>query len=383
MSHPASRRKSLQVWIFVLAMAFFWSALGTKVAMGGRYVDFLCYYTGGSAILRGQGHELYNLQAQFEAQRSFYPDLTNFVPFIRPPIYAGFMVAFAFFHLSSSFLIWVCLQIAVLVACIVWGWRRWGDDALVLAAMFLPAPLGIASGQDCAFILALIVVIFILHEKRSDLEAGAILGLGLVKFQLFTLWPLMLLIQRRWRIFAGAVLAVAAELLISFLLVGRAGFAAYVSLLRNAKVNSSPELMINVQSIALNFHVPNPYFVAALIALVVILCALLSWKSKFAGGVAAACIGSLLISSHSYGYDATFLLPTLWYAAFTSKTAVTKFVAVFLCSPVPYLMNLAGSPWSVTAPLVLLLLLTLITLEHWHFHAQSCDLPNPLANRPV
>lgn len=322
-------------------------------------------------MLRGQGHDLYNLQAQFAAQRTFYPQLTGFVPFIRPPVYAGFMQAFALLPLSSSFFVWICLQILAVVACIAWGVRRWGNEALILGAMFLPAFLGIASGQDCGFILALIVAIFILHEKGCDVGAGVILGLGLVKFQLFTLWPLMLLIQRRWRILAGASATVVAELLLSFLLVGRSGMAAYVSLLRNANVNSSPELMINVQSIAINAHLDQTYLVVALIVLAVLLCAFLSWKSNFPAGVAAACAASLLISPHSYGYDATFLLPSFWYVAFTSKTALPKLLAVSMCSPLPYLTTLAGSPWSVTAPAALLLLLAAVAWEHWKFAAQS------------
>jgi hypothetical protein len=366
MAHqPRVHRLSVHTWVLVMTMAIFWVALGAIFVPRALTYDFLDYYSGGRLLLEGAGDRLYDPAAQLDAQRSLFPQLPVLVPFVRPPFYAAFLALFALLPLTKSFVVWLLLQVVVYAVCINWGRRKWGSAAVVFAAIFLPTPLGIASGQDCAFFLAIIIGVLILESQGRDLAAGAILGLGLVKFNLFVLWPVALLLQKRWRLVAGAAAVVAVEIILSLALVGRSGMFDYVRLLRTGDINPSQHLMVNVYSLALNFGLHSAAAVVLLTVVVLSLASILAWNSSFSSCVAAACLGSLLISPHALGYDATLLLPVLWSVLFESKSAPAKILAVFLCSPVPYLLNLADSPWSSTTPVALLALLSVLAWQNW------------------
>jgi hypothetical protein len=223
--------------------------------------------------------------------------------------------------------------------------------------MYLPTALGIAHGQDCVLILLIVVGVYALAHREQHFLGGLMLGAGLIKFHLFLLWPVVLLIQRRWRMLAGACAAVTAELLISLLLAGPSGMVKYVALLRMSDLrhlSPSPELMINVRSIALNLFADNIAVSGLLTALAVFLTVAACWGAPLWRAVAAASAGSLLVAPHVYGYDAGLLLVGLWLAMFESNTRGPRIMATVLITPIPMLLALAGSPWSAAAPLALL-----------------------------
>ena len=197
--------------------------------------------------------------------------------------------------------------------------------------MYLPTALGIAHGQDCVLVLAIVLGVYALANRRRNFLSGVILGAGLIKFHLFLLWPVMLLIQRRWRMLAGASAAVAVEGLVSLALAGPSGIAKYVALLRMTDLrhlSPSPELMINVRGLALNVGLVKPgidriVVTGLLTALAVILTAAACWRAPLWRAVAAASAGSLLVAPHVYGYDAGLLLAGLWLAMFEGGNKAT------------------------------------------------------------
>ena len=73
--------------------------------------------------------------------------------------------------------------------------------------------------------------------------------------------------------------------------------------------------------------------------------------------MAAVCAGSLLVPPHVYGYDAGLLLLSIWLAIFMSARKWTRIAALLICTPIPFLMNLAGTPWSAATPVTLLFFL--------------------------
>src|SRR5208283_650713 len=122
-----------------------------------------------------------------------------------------------------AFWVWIVLQSALLIGCWVWGFRRFGANALVFAAFSLPGPLGIASGQDCVVLLVLFIIAFALTERGKPLAGGAVLALMLIKFHLILLWPVALLLQRRWRMLGGFCAVALAEVCLTLALGGMQG----------------------------------------------------------------------------------------------------------------------------------------------------------------
>src|ERR1700722_19021680 len=280
-THDRTRgpRIPLQAWVAVLAFCLICIGLGSVIVPGARKHDFLNLYTGASLALGGNFAHLHSPQVQLDRERRFVPELPTLVPFVRPPFYALLLAPLALLPFGMAFWIWIAVQSGLLFGCWAWALFRWGPDALIFGALYLPTALGIASGQDCVLILAILIGTYSLAEKGNHFASAAALGLGLIKFHLFLLWPLALLIQRRWRMLLGACAAVAAEFLVSLWLSGWSGLVEYFQLLRNKNIerlSPSPELMIDVHGLALNFGMDNPVvrglLVGAVILLVVAAC---------------------------------------------------------------------------------------------------------------
>jgi hypothetical protein len=359
-SHAGLRRIPLQTWVAVLAFCLIWVGLGSIIVPGARKHDFLNLYTGASLALQGNFTHLHSPQVQLNRERQFVPALPTLVPFVRPPFYALLLAPLALFPFGLAFWIWLALQTALLFGCWAWALSRWGPDALIFGALYLPTALGIASGQDCVVMLVILIATYTLSEQGKPFASGAALGLGLIKFHLFLLWPLALLIQKRWRMALGACAAVAAESLVSLWLSGWTGIAEYFHLLRNKNIerlSPSPELMIDVHGMALNFGTSNLVVRGLLVGMVIVLVAAACWKAPPWKWMAAASTGSLLLAPHVYGYDAALLLASVWLAIFMSTDKWTRIAATLVCTPIPFLMNLAGTPWAAATPIALLLFL--------------------------
>jgi glycosyl transferase family 87 len=362
LSWSAKRRPvPLYAALAVIAFCAFWTLLGSIMLPGARLHDFLNLYSGASLARDGVFAAMHIPEVQLQREREYAPQLPELVPFVRPPFYALLLAPLAWLPFGTAFWAWLGIQAAVLAGNWVWAFRRWGADALIFGSMYLPTALGIAHGQDCVLILAIILGSYAAAARGQHFLSGVILGAGLIKFHLFLLWPVMLLIQRRWKMLAGACAAVTVEFLVSVLLAGPGGLLKYVALLRMpslSHLNPSPELMIDARSIALNFRADNLGVTGLLTAAAVVLTIAACWRAPLWRAVAAASAGSLLVAPHVYGYDAGLLLVGLWLAMFESGTTNEarwpRITATILLTPVPMLLALAGSPWAAATPLAML-----------------------------
>ena len=351
------RRIPLQTWAAVGGFCILWLMLGSRIAPSARKHDFLNLYTGASLALDGNFAGMHSPEVQLARERRFVPELDALVPFVRPPFYALILAPLALLPFGAAFWVWIALQCALLFVCWAWAFARWGPDALVFGALFLPTALGIASGQDCVEMLVIAIVVYSQADRGNPWRAGAGLGLGLIKFHLFLLWPLAIVIQKRWRMLFGAIAMVAIELLVSLGLAGPGGLMQYFRLLQRKDIqhlSPSPELMINVQSLALNFGVDSMWTRVVLILLVIALVSAACWRAPLWRWIAAASAGSLLVPPHVYGYDAAVLLLALWLTIFLDVRAPARLAATLLVTPLPFLMTLASRPWAAATPLALL-----------------------------
>ena len=369
------QRVPLYAVLAVLAFCAFWTLLGSILVQGTRLHDFLNLYTGASLARDGDFAGIHAPEVQLQREREFAPQLRELVPFVRPPFYALLLAPLAWLPFGPAFWAWLGLQAGVLAATWAWAFRRWGADALIFGSMYLPTALGIAHGQDCVLILAIVLGAYALAQREKHFLSGAILGLGLIKFHLFLLWPLALLVQKRWRMLAGACVAVVVEASASLALAGPSGVAKYVALLRMSDLrhlSPSPELMIDAHSLALNFGIDSLAVTGLLTAAAVILTIAACWHAPLWRCIAAASAGSLLVAPHVYGYDAGLLLVGLWLAVFESGKRFPRVAATVLLTPIPFLLSLAGSPWAAATPLALLVFLaSLAYMGPWSFSAKE------------
>jgi hypothetical protein len=356
-----NQRVPLYAVLAVLGFCAFWTLLGSILVPGARLHDFLNLYTGASLARDGVFAGMHVPEVQLLREREYVPQLKELVPFVRPPFYGLLLAPLAWLPFGAAFWAWLGMQAAVLAGTWAWAFRRWGTDALIFGSMYLPTALGIAHGQDCVLVLAIVVGVYALANRGQHFISGAILGAGLIKFHLFLLWPVMLVIQRRWKTLAGACVAVTAELLVSLLLAGPSGMAKYLALLQMTDLrhlSPSPELMINVRGLALNLGLDGIAATGLITAAAVILTAAGCWRAPLWRAIAAASAGSLLVAPHVYGYDAGLLLAGLWLAMFEggeqSAAWWPRVTAAVLLTPIPMLLGLAGSPWAAAAPLALL-----------------------------
>ena len=366
---PIGRMGRIPLWVVlaVVGLSTLWIVLGSQIVAGARSHDFLNIYTGASLAREGHFADLHDPDVQLAREHSIFPQLPSLVPFVRPSFYAAILAPLSLLPYNTAFAAWLILQSAVLLGCWAWIWWRFGADALVFAALYLPCALGIASGQDCAMMLALFIVSFHLAERNRWFAAGAALALMLVKFHLILLWPVALIVQKRWRMLAGFCTLAAGLVAACAALGGVGSLRTYLALLQNKsldRLSPSPELMISMQGMLTNLGIESRVAVLALAGAVILIAA---WRVKNAPlwqTFAIAAAASLWIVPHVYGYDASLLLLPLLLTIYSSTSRTSRIIATLLSTPVPFGFALAGKPWAIVSSLSVAAFLAALAIEN-------------------
>jgi Glycosyltransferase family 87 len=363
------RRVPVFVWVVVLAFSMVWISMGSLITPGAKKHDFLNLYTGASLALDGKFAVMHDVDVQLQRERQFVPSTDALVPFVRPSFYALLLAPLALIPYGTAFWVWIVLQSALLLACWAWGYRRFGANALVFAAFSLPGPLGIASGQDCVILLAIFMIAFAIKERGKAGLSGAVLGLMLIKFHLILLWPVALLLQRRWKMLGGFCAAALVEASLSLVLGGMEGARNYVALLRNKSLDHlspSKELMISFQGLTENLSIDSPVAAAAIILAIFLIFVFAVYNAPLWKMFAVTAVASLLIAPHVYGYDATLLLLPFLLTIFHSQLPGAKIAATLLCTPLPFGFALAGKPYAIVSSAAMVIFLVLLACDRDH-----------------
>ncbi|MDD2325399.1 MAG: glycosyltransferase family 87 protein [Alphaproteobacteria bacterium] len=108
--------------LLALAVGFAIGVLGGQGAatLSGRLGgDFAEFYAAGRMVAGGQGVQLYEAQAQQEAQRDLHPDEAGaFVPFVYPPFLAAIYAPLSFLPYRLAFILHTFLMLAALVGAL-------------------------------------------------------------------------------------------------------------------------------------------------------------------------------------------------------------------------------------------------------------------------
>jgi Glycosyltransferase family 87 len=319
--------------------------------------DFLCYYIGGTLVREGNAANLYNPAVQMEVQKRVAPNTREPRPYVRPPWFALAMAPLTRLSLVWAYGVWIGVLLATLFAMWVWATLRFGESALLLAVLFLPANLGICFGQDSAAMLAVLCVSYMLIVRGREFGSGLALGLGLMKFHLLLLFPIWMLIERRWRMLAGFAITGAVFLTASLWAIGPSGLMAYADTILHGNtefMGHSPDTMLNIYSVPANFGVEWKPLDAALAALVVGVALYGVRKAPLWRALAIVSAASLLISPHVFAYDATMLLLPIWLVIEHATRKVSRYAALLFAAPVAFFFTLAPLPLRCIPALALL-----------------------------
>jgi len=341
---PPGERKALPssaTWILALfgfALVLFFMRDSLHYLWSGQN-DYLSFYAG--ARLVGSS-KLYDPQQASIIQMQTAGFFGEALAYIRPPFYAVLLWPLGKLPYRESYFVWQTLLLGALVAFILL-WRIPDPRTAVLACCWsLPLILAIAHGQDLTFLLLILAVSLRIYRTRP-FTAGLVLSLCAIKFHLFLLLPLLIIGQKRWRMLGGLVAGGASLAAIS---LAGASPNQYLGSLTRPGIAPEPQIMPNFHGLLVG--VPNGWLIEVLLSLATAVAVwLISRRSDFEYGLAAALVGGLLISHHAYPQDCTLLLPALLILMARSSDWRLNYLCVALFTPWPYLILTQGDPLNI------------------------------------
>jgi hypothetical protein len=316
---------------------------------GGRFIhgqnDFIGLYIGGVQV---GTPDLYSYAANQKLVTATLGFVIKGIGFVRPPFYAAALKVFGLLSYPVAYWLFVSLILAALI-WFVWRFSSACPELPVYAAM-CPAVIGaITNGQDTTLFLAVLGASILLFRSGREFAGGLILSLCLVKFHLFLLIPILLLMKARWRILAGGATGAIGLIIFGAIFAGIDSYFQWISMLRNPAVSSThmmTNLRVLIDAAGGGFKIDLACGLA-IVALFVWMC----WKSpdfEFLFGLAL--LGGLLINVHAYVWDnvlllLSFVLIASWWvrlSLFLLLSPVSLFLLFAFPTTLPYVIAMLG-----------------------------------------
>ena len=215
----------------LLVSAVFWADQPPTM----EKTDFSVTYIGSRMVYLGQGSKLYDLAEQQKLKRQLLPDAEPLI-YEHPPFEALLLAPLGALPYKTAYLLWGLINVAIWLM-LPYLLRPYApaprDDLGYLALWLLFAPLGVAlfQGQSSLALLLVYSLAFVALKQGRDFRAGAVLGLGLFKFQFILPFVLIFLLRRQWRFMKGFLLTAAGLGVLSVVAVGWPGIWSYIQLL--------------------------------------------------------------------------------------------------------------------------------------------------------
>jgi hypothetical protein len=364
--------------VLLIHLLVVWSA---RDLIWKGYPDFTIYYTAGTIVREGMGHELYDDAVQFRVQKAFAPQVATrlgALPFNHPPFEAVVFVPLSYFPYRVAYLLWNLMNLAMLAALPIllrahvpalssgppWAWT-------LASLAFFPIFFALLQGQDAILLLFLYALAFVSWKRRRLVWAGAWLACGMFKFHLVLPFVLLMLIheetpQGRRKILTGflGVGAILGAVSIAAVGVGQIiSYPRYVLGLEKTMAMGAimPSDMPNLRGILYLMASGVGHFDVLVILLSAVLYFLAAWicgsseddpnKHDPRNGdlrFSLAAFATVLVSYHGLGYDLCVLaLPVLLVAGQLGKSirlfswsgmAISAGLAVLLFSPLALIL---------------------------------------------
>lgn len=349
----------IRVFLGLLCAAGFTALLWSQMdrAFSGAN-DFMQLYVG--AVEAG-GPALYDPQASYRFQQKQFGAVAEAIIYVRPAYYALLLKPLTWLgSYANAHAAYTVLRLLAIVAFVLLWPKQGRWDAVMFTLMSLPLFIGLMNGQDTVFLLPLIAWSLRSAERGKDFQAGLALSLCAIKPHLLILVPVALVAQRRWGILKGGLAGGGALFVLSCVAGGIGWVGSFLAVLGDDVIH--PDLQVMPNLAGLLDGVPQGELwtgVGAVAALAAV--AVTARYGSFAAGIAAATVGSLLVTGHAYVSDVVVLLPGLLAVAQEPNgPPAGKFFAFVWLGPILPLLLLIGRPASY-APQVILPL-TLLAL---------------------
>lgn len=318
--------------------------------------DFVQLYTG--ATLAGTP-ELYSRTANLRVVDATLGFTLESVVYTRPPFYAALLKPLAYLPYLAAYGVF---SLASLVS-ILWFVIRFYKECPALpffAAMSIPALAALCGGQDTPFLLPILGASILLTRGNRDFWAGAVLSLLAIKFHLFLLVPLLLVMKRRWALLAGGAAGTAGLTFLGVAVCGVRALPEYMNVLLDPWINFTATAMPNLHGLAA--VLPRGRVVEWTLVCVVML--LFVWMVTRTASydilLAASLVCGQLLSFHSGVADTIVLLPAFVLVFSASSNVPLRVMSALILTPVPYFLLFSGPPYSAFLSIAMLALAGLL-----------------------
>ena len=305
-----------------------------------KFQDFFQFPVSASLIAQGRANELYNPQILTNALRAVAGPGTT----VRLQYFYGPQVALPFIPLRPlSFLsqaaIWVAFSVFLYFGCVYLMWktctalRSWAALVALCTIAYPPLFHFLVRGQISVLPLVCFTAAYVAFRADRDWLAGIALGFLFVKPQFLVAVPVVLLLGKSWRAFAGLVISAAAQLGLTFAYFGQTVMRDYVHMLLHSasqpgttELSLSPiqmhslhtfwALLIPSSAIVWVFYLASSIWVMALAVAV--------WRSSasLTSRFSSLLLAAVLVNPHLYIYDLLALAPALLLMADWAATHV-------------------------------------------------------------
>jgi hypothetical protein len=278
--------------------------------------DFIAFWSAGRATLEGHVDSIHNRIFLQAYQHAAVPGMHNMAPWNSPPPFLLIAAPLAILPFPLAAIVFLIASGAIYLIA---ARKLLPDSRAMLFAVLLPAALyHLGTVQTGLYIAGISGLALYWLDKRPR-AAGLLIALLIIKPHLAILWPIMLLLTKRWRTFAWAtggtlVLCVAAGLIF--------GFGAYPRFLESLRASADlvGRLQVPTQTYGslfgnlLTLRVPLIFAtiaqaISALTALAAACWIFRRGDWKLQG--AALCAATLLLSPYLFFYDFTLLAVSL------------------------------------------------------------------------
>lgn len=328
MASRSSHAAGLLAVVLALAAVAALLAVATQVTTTAR--DFRCFYSTGYLVRRYPPSRLYDPGLHRQIQQQLF-GATDPLTYNHTPPEALLLAALAALPYRQA--AWVWLLGSLLALGLGFWWLRAISRLTSLSSrlsLVLLTGLAVGSfgalGQDTAFLLPIFAGGLLLAQRGREMAAGAVLGLGLYRFEMLLPFLAIFALRRRWRLLAGAALVAAAGLAVSWVMVGTAGLRSYGNLLLatgsvyGEGLDVMPQAMPNLRGLIVTL-LGSRLAARTLVALIALASLVtLVWAARrftaardptgpgYATQYAAAVVLALVASYHLYVYTLTPLL---------------------------------------------------------------------------
>jgi arabinofuranan 3-O-arabinosyltransferase len=356
---------------YAIALPLLWLRMGWPVDADGFPADsdFVNVWAAGYLAAAGQAAAIYDWEIHKQIENlALGREFEGYYGWHYPPIFLFVATPLSLLPYLVSYVAWVGFSLFAFIR-LLGPVLRLPTSTIALPLLTAPATFYCAlAGQNGMLTAGLMAGSLALIERRPWLS-GVLLGLLCYKPQYGLLFPLVLAVAGRWRVFAAAAVTALAITGASALVFGAEAWAAFADsltvsmheVLRRGG-SSWPKLQsIYAMAYQITGHdsVAWAAHAAGIAATLAVLIPLWRGTAPLAVKAAAMTAGAFLATPYAYVYDAPVLLAG---TAFLVRDGLDRGfrsydrVLLALCWLIPALFNIAGS---ITVPLVGALLLFL------------------------